>query len=471
VTVAGQVVKLAIQFTSVVVLSRLLSPDDFGLIAMASVFVAFASLLRDFGMPTAALQARSLSNQQASNILWVNVLLGVCGGLLLLATSPLIVALFDEPRLYAILPIMAAALVLGGFSAQYQVHFARAARFGRLVVVDVLAQLLGLAAAVVLAISGAGYWALVCQIAVTAIVLLSAQIAGSRWIPLRPRRGAGTSDLVRAGMHFGGAQMLTFVASNADTVVIGARWTATDLGYYNRAYQLLALPVQAMLAPLTQVVVPMANRVRAAGGSVEHLLLRVQFLVGLVGVSVFMVAWVIAPDLVPIILGDGWDDTSQLFRILSVGGAVQIFSYVSYWSFVLGEQSRALLHYNLLTKTLTVVAIVLGGMVSVEAVAWAVSLSLVVSWPINLLWLRGATGQDSRRFFLSGLRILVGGLAGALTGWFVLEVAIDLDSVVRVGLAATCSLCVLAALVVCTPGGFAEVRAAWKAARLAIARV
>ena len=118
VTVVGQAVKLGIQMLSVIVLSRLLEPEDFGLVAMTTAFVALGSLFRDFGMHTAALQARSLSNQQASNLFWLNTALGsIAAGILALGT-PLIVAFYGESRLTYLLPVMALSTVLGGASAQ-----------------------------------------------------------------------------------------------------------------------------------------------------------------------------------------------------------------------------------------------------------------------------------------------------------------------------------------------------------------
>jgi len=88
--------KVAIQFGSVVVLSRLLSPDDFGLIAMVTVFVAFGEMLRDLGMTTVGLQRRELPQQQASNLFWVNTSLGLVMAVALSACSGLLVAEWDD---------------------------------------------------------------------------------------------------------------------------------------------------------------------------------------------------------------------------------------------------------------------------------------------------------------------------------------------------------------------------------------
>src|SRR5690606_1757469 len=148
-------------------------------------------LVRDFGMPTAALQARTLSGQQASNVFWVTATLSFGASALLVVFAPLIVVLYDEPRLAAIVPVMACGLVLSGLQAQYHVRLARDMRFLALTSTTIAARLAGLGAGVLGALLGWEYWALVTQLLVTAFVALCSNIVVTRWIPSRPRRGHG----------------------------------------------------------------------------------------------------------------------------------------------------------------------------------------------------------------------------------------------------------------------------------------
>lgn len=419
--VAGQLAKLAIQVASVVILSRLLVPADFGLIAMTTVFLSLGSMIRDFGLPTAALQAQSLTAQQSSNLFWINVVLGLGGALVLVAATPLIVAMYEEPRLGAILPLMASTLVIGGLSAQSQVQLARMMRFRQLALAGVAAQLIGLLVSIAGALSGLGYWALAWSAVASSIALLALQGIAARWIPMLPRRAAGTKSIVGSGANFGVAQLLGFAAANADTVLIGARWDATEVGFYNRAYQLLMMPIQALLAPLTNVVMPIAHRANKAGRPIDDVLLRVQSALGVGVVWIFTAATSSAPFLIPLLVGRGWGGTVSIFQILAIGGAVQAFSFVSYWGFILYGQSRQLLYYNLVTKSLTVVAVALGSLISVEGVAVAYASSLVLSWPINLVWLAKTAGQQSLAYLGNGVRPLGAGTLAFFACWLLVH--------------------------------------------------
>ncbi len=469
-TVSGQLAKLVLQLFSVAVLSRLLAPDDFGLVAMTAVFVALGTLLRDFGLPTVALSAKRLSHQQASNLFWLALALSLSVAAAMTAASPFIVWLFEEPRLAGLVPAMALSVVLSGAAAQFQVQLARQLRFKRLVVSDVISQLLAVASATATAIAGWGYWALAIQAISASFFLLGITAVLSGWRPARPRRRAGSRALITSGAHFGAAQLLSFAAANTDTLVIGAMWGAGPLGYYNRAFQLLSMPTQSMLAPLTNVVVPTLNGLSGPPQKVDHALLRIQTLLGAILVAVFMIAGATAPQLIPLVLGDGWGATIPIFQVLAVGGAVQAFSFVSYWAFVAHGASRPLLNYNLVTKSATIVAIVVGAQHGALGVAIAYAASLAASWPVNLWWLSRAINQRSSVFFVNAARLLMCAGLGAFVGGVTLDCATEWGALNAVIAASVAALIAYVAAFALTPGGIAEIKAATGVVRFALRR-
>lgn len=460
ITIASQGLKLLLQVLSVSLLSRLLEPEDFGLLAMTTVFIQLGSLLRDFGLPMAAIQARKLSQQQASNLFWLNSGLGLIGASLLIVVTPLISDFYNEPRLEALLPVLAFTVLLGGVSAQGRVQLARSFRFGALAFVDVASQALGIAVAVLCALAGWGYWALAWQNVAMAVAILSLQAILTKWVPLLPARGSDTGALVKSGVDFAGTGILNFLASNADTMSIGSRWGATPLGNYNRAFQLLSLPIQGMMVPLTNVVVPVANRARERGQTIDSVLLRVQFALGTATIWVYLVAFVSAEHSIPILLGQGWDSTIVLFQILAIGGVFHPLSFVSYWGFILHQRSRALLHYNIVTKLLGILLVVLASFHSVEMVAYAYATSLAVSWPINLVWLARTAGQDSWAYFRNGAKILTAAVSAALTTRWLSQVAGVSAFGHFGGVLATASTATVIFLVVllALPGGWREIK-------------
>ena len=409
----GSGASFGIQIVSLLVLSRLLTPSDFGLVAMVTIFVALGNLLRDFGLPLAGLQERSLTRQQASNLFWMSTLIAAVCALLLAVFTPALVALFNEPRLTLIVPTLSVSVFLGGMSAQLQVQLARNMQFGALVASDVIAQIVALGVAVALAIAGTGYWALVAQSLAAALLTLVYRWIASRWTPLAPRRGHDALRLFKTGAAYGFAQMLTFAQSNVDTLLIGAQLGATPLGYYNRAYQLLTAPAGRLLDPLTQVVVTTLNKAKSAHRDPDELLYKIQFGVGTLIVWLFAVTAATAPALIPLVLGEQWGPSIPIFQVLSVGGSIWVFNHVSYWAFIIKEKPYALLSYNLVSKPLAITSIFLGSHFGVLGVAWGYAAAMAFSWPLNLFWLAKAGNLPAWRFFANGCRILLSGVCGA----------------------------------------------------------
>ncbi|MBC9226842.1 oligosaccharide flippase family protein [Aeromicrobium sp. 636] len=416
ITVIAQLSKTLLQLVSLVVLSRLLDPDDFGLVAMVTVALALGDLLRDFGMPTAALQARELSHQQASNMFWVNALLGSAAAVLVIASTPLLAALYDEPRLTPLVPALALTLVLNGLQVQLQVQLARAGRFLALNLTDLLAQVVALVAAIGIAVAGGGYWALVAQAVMASIALLLLRTSVARWLPARPARGAGTLETVRAGAHIGASQVLTFASANVDTIVIGAALGPAEVGYYNRAFQLLTAPISRLLGPLTQVALPTFNARERGPRERNEILLKLQFLLGAPGVVVFAATAAVASPLVDLLLGPGWERTAPIFAILAVGGCFNVLSYVSYWAFLVHAKPRELLRYNLVSKPMVIALVCVGSLYGLHGVATGYSAGLAFSWLLNLFWLGRTVELPAVRFLLNGGKLLVSGGLGFIAG-------------------------------------------------------
>jgi len=448
VVLAGQAFRLVIEFVGLTVLSRLLPPEDFGIIAMVMIFIMLGETLRDFGMGTVGLQRANLSQQQASNLFWVNTVFGMVAGVLLAAATPLIVGLYGEPRLYRVIPALALALPLNGMSAQYTINLSRRMMFKQSVVADVLSRLIAVGLAIGGAIIGLGVWALVIQTIAAAALGLLLRMMAARWVPVRPRRDPTLHSDVKDGAGFGLAGIFQYIASNADTALIGINWDATSVGLYDRAFRLLRVPAGSILGPLMQVVIPTLNRAKAEGRSVDEVLLRLQRLLGFVIVWVFAVTAAIAAWLIPTVLGNEWNDAIPLFQILAIGGAVQVFSNISYWQFVISNLGKQLFYYNIITKLLAAALIVIGSFISLRMVALMASIGLAVAWPINLIWLAKTARQDSWQYFRNGIHILAAGVLAYLAGSALMRLPLGLPAIAQAVTAALAATVIYVLIVV-----------------------
>lgn len=405
-TVAGQGVRILVQVLSVVLLSRILSPGDYGLIAMVTAVIGVADIFRDLGLSTAAVQARTLSERQRANLFWINAGLGAGLAVVAFCLAPVLAALYGQPELVGIGQALALTFLLSGLATQYRADLTRRLLFGRLAVADVVAAVSGLALALAAAMAGAGYWALVVQQLAQYGVMLALVVVGGRWRPRRPSRGAEMGGLLRFGWHMVGTQVIGYVANNADSVLIGARFGAGALGLYNRAFQLLMTPLAQVRSPVTQVALPVLAAVQDDARTLARYVGQGQLALGYTLVAGLGLVVGGAPQLVSALLGDTWQAAAPLVALLAVAGAVQTLGLANYWVYVACGLTGALFRYSLIQAAVKIAAVVVGSSWGVVGVAAGYALAPLLTWPLSFWWLSRSTSLPMRPLAGSAARVL-----------------------------------------------------------------
>ena len=213
------------------VLTRLLEPEDFGLVAMVTVFTGIAAMFVDAGLTMATVQRDELTHQQVSNLFWVATGLGFLLALLVIASSPLVAWFYGEPRLMPITVALAAAPFFSGLTIQHQALLRRTMRLRQLAVVQVTCNFLGYAFAIAVAWQYRTYWALVVLPVSVAVLRMAGTWAVCSWRPGLPRRGAGARAMVGFGANLTGFSFANYFARSGDNMLIGWAWGDTALGF------------------------------------------------------------------------------------------------------------------------------------------------------------------------------------------------------------------------------------------------
>src|SRR5262249_50535294 len=153
-------IKLIVHITSIIVLSRLLGPADFGVFAMISPILALFAIVRDGGLTSAILQRKSIADAELTALFWIGLGWGVGLGALLAAAAPLIARFYGEPRLVNLVYASSAIVIAGSLSLQHMTLLNRALRFGMLAMIDTGALAFGYLVGAALAAATKSYWAL-----------------------------------------------------------------------------------------------------------------------------------------------------------------------------------------------------------------------------------------------------------------------------------------------------------------------
>jgi O-antigen/teichoic acid export membrane protein len=407
VTLAGQACRAVLQMVSLVVLARLLAPEDFGLVAMVVSITGVADIIRDFGLSAAAVQARSLSSGERTNLFWCNLGIGLSCSAVVVAVAPLIVALYGEPRIGPVVYAVAGVFVVTGATTQFKAELSRGMRFRALVLADVVAQLLGIAAAIGLALSGAGFWAIVAQQIVVPVVTLVANVASCRWRPGLPRRGVPIRRFFRFGGGLLGTQLLSYLTKNIDNIAIGAYLGSVQLGLYSRGYQLLMTPLNQINAPLTQVALPVLSRVQDDDEVYGRYLRRAQIVGCYVTAPLFAVCAGLAWPLVELLFGDEWSAVAPVFAVLAVGGIFRAVAQLSYWIYLSRGLTGAQLRLFLVIRPIMIGLIFAGLPWGIVGVAAGCTAGALLQWLVPMWHVGRVAGVDARGLLGNAARALL----------------------------------------------------------------
>ncbi|WP_240739801.1 lipopolysaccharide biosynthesis protein [Leucobacter triazinivorans] len=416
-TMGAQLARILLQLLSVVVLARLLTPHDYGLLAIALVLVGIGEILRDFGLTSAAVQAPTLTEGQRDNLFWINSALGAALAVVVLLASWPIARLSDQPELLGIVQALSVVFVLNGLATQYRAQLMRALRFTALAVADIVSAAVALGAAVAAALLGAGYWALVLQQLVAALALLALLVRFGRWRPRRYSRRHEIGALLRFGGHLVATNLITYAASQVDTVLVAARFGAAPLGLYNRAYQLVMTPLNQIRSPLTNVALPVFSRAQEDRERFNGFVVAGQLALGYsLGVPLLLMCGMAEP-VVAIMLGSQWEAAVPVLQCFAIAGALTTLSFVGYWVYVSRGLSRQLLHYSLVSTAIRVTCIVAGSFFGVVGIAAGFAIAPAIAWPLSIFWLSRLTELPVRELYRGAARILLVSASGALASW------------------------------------------------------
>jgi PST family polysaccharide transporter len=372
-SVRGALVVLGVQglqllavFATLMLLLRLLTPRDFGLMAMASVSVGFADAFRDFGLRTAVVARGGMTASELSALFWLNLRLT---GLLALAMAVSALGLawfFAEPALVLVVLVLTLGIVADNL---VNVHFGllqRELRFRAIAVAEACAAGLGAAAAILGALLGAGYWALASQQLVGFLAHGTVLWAACRWRPERPSvgrtapRGGEFDAAIAFGRDTTWVRLFGALADQLDRILVGRIAGPAALGLYHTARRWAVLPSTQLLTTLKPVAVSTFSRlqneperyrayVREALGAVFSVILPASLFLCLEARRVLL-----------ILAGPQWLEAVPIFQLLVVGAMFDCARQLTTWLFLSESQTGRYLRWNVLSRP-ALFAGILGG--------------------------------------------------------------------------------------------------------------
>jgi len=447
VSVAMQYGNGALQIVGAIILARLLTPADFGLVAIIAVLTSFVPLLIDFGLGDATTQRSKITPGQISSLFWITAGVGVAVAVAVAACSPLVAAIYREPRLEPIALCTAITFVLWGLSNQHLALMRRTMQFGRIARIQLLGTLVGNLTGILLAIGGCGYWALVIRPIANALWVAVGAWRGCRWRPRFPVIDDEVKSMARFGLHVMGFSITYTLAKAVDRILLGLFYRPAQVGYYQNAITLYENSIFSALAQVHTVGSTALSKLQsnpvALGQKYEAALSTLAFFV----MPLAAILSVTGEDVTVVLLGVKWHIAGLLLRIIALRGIFQVIEASQGWLHLSIGRADRWRNWGIVTLAVQVAAVLAGLPFGPTGVAVACVIEgVLIAFP-SIAYAGHPIGVGSAIVLRAVGPQLIGAIGAAAGGtWLQMAVIGHFPAIVRIVVSA--SFCAFTYLIV-----------------------
>ena len=333
VTAAAQGAQFFLNLAYIMVLARLLAPQEFGLVAMVTTVMGFLRIFQDAGLSTATVQRQKITHAQVSNLFWVNVAVGGATTLLLDVSAPAIAQFYREPRLVGITLVLSITFLLASSTVQHVALLNRQMRFKVIAVIDVISMVVGYLTGICMALWNYGYWALVVasvtQVAIKLVLAWSVLL----WRPQLPSRDTHTRHMLKFGANLTAGALIYSLARSADSLLIGRFFGAAAVGLYSRGSILLMRPLEQLILPIYAVLIPALSRLQGQPDRYRRIFLEVFEGIALMGFLFAGPFLALSSPVTLAVLGPKWEAAAEIFAGFTMAALVYPLITASLWLF------------------------------------------------------------------------------------------------------------------------------------------
>ena len=356
------------------VLARLLTPSDFGLVSMAMVFNSILDMLVDFGFSSAIIRKKEISEVETSTVFWLNILIGLGCTVLVYGTAPLISWFYEMPQLNSIIHVTSWSFLISAFGTMQTALFQRNLNFRLPFIVRLVSGIISGALGIVLAILGMGVWALVFSNLSGWIVNSILIWFVSTWKPKFIFKPKSITDLISFGWKMTLSTIINRVFRQLDTFIIGKIYSAASLGLFNRAQTLNQLVIDYSFSSIRSVMLPSLSKLQNDDEALRYSVLKLLHVVSFLTFLFAGLMYVCAKDLILLLYGEQWTGAIEIFQILGLFSITLCIPVVFDTVMTVANRMNQYLWISVLRNSLQLFAIPVGLYYGLSSYIWAISI-------------------------------------------------------------------------------------------------
>jgi len=341
VTILGQGTSFVVQLVSTMVLARLLTPSDFGVVTMVTTFSLVVQSFGLNGFTEFIMQYGELNHALTSNLFWMETGIGLLLSLVFAAAAPFLELFYHNPTVAQVTLGLSPAIFIGCLAWIHLGLLQRAMLFRTRVIIMLFAQVAQVTASIALAIAGWHFWALIGGTIVQTIVMSSGAWLACRWVPSLPGRVDATGAGLKFALSVYSRYAFNYATRNIDNLLVGWKYGAQTMGFYKKAYDMFVMAECQLIAPIGAVAVSSLSRVSQDRKQFHHYFLSAVSVLAFIGMGVGADIALIGGDTIRILLGPGWERAGQIFSLFGPGiGVMMLYSTQGWIHLSIGRPDR-----------------------------------------------------------------------------------------------------------------------------------
>lgn len=348
-----------VQFLIGIVLARLLSPSDFGMIGMLTIFMSVSQTFIDCGFSSALIRRKKTSEQDYGTAFLLNFIISLVSFGILFCIAPFVADFYGMPDLKAVMRAVSVTLIINALFAVHKARLTRAVDFKTQSKVTLTAAVLSGCLGIYFAYNDFGVWSLVYQSICNSLLTLFLMIFLLKWFPRPIFYKESFNELFRFGSKILVASLISSVYSNLYNIVIGKRYSATDLGHFTRADQLGKFPSQNIAGIMSRVTLPILSQLQDDPNQLKVIYEKYLKVTCFVVFPLMMGLAALAEPVIALLLGDKWMPAVPMLQILCFGLMLDPVCNINLNLLYVKGRSDLVLRLEIIKKTIAVSILVI----------------------------------------------------------------------------------------------------------------
>lgn len=377
--ISSRLIGTIIQFASAIILARLLTPRDFGLVAMVTVFTLLLYNVGLNGFSEAIIQAKKLTQQQVSSLFWIGLFISTILTILFLLIAPLLAKFYREKEVLPIAQALSISFIFSALATEHLALIMRNLEFHKIFLIELTAGILSTSIAIIMAFTGFGYWAIVARQLTIPVISTSMAWILCKWRPSKPSKFRDIKHLIIFAINTFANFTVNYFSRNIDKSILGWKLGSIPLGNYERAYRLFVFPVSQIADPISSVALSTLSKIVDKPQTFRDYFLKSLASLGLVGMYFSALITMSGKSIITLLLGSKWSFAGSILQAFGPAIGILFIYQTITWLFLSLGRPDVLLKWTIAST------IFISGMYFLGVKFGAIGLALTYASSLYLL--------------------------------------------------------------------------------------